>query len=37
MLKKAFTKPPILQHFNMQRPIILQADASGFTIAGILN
>jgi hypothetical protein len=36
-LKKAFTEAPILQHFNLQKPIILRADASGFAIAGILN
>jgi len=36
-LKKAFTEAPILQHFNPQQPIILQTDASGLTIAGILN
>jgi len=37
MLNKAFTGAPILQHFNLQKPIILQTDASGFAIAGILN
>jgi len=36
-LKKAFTDAPILQHFDPQKPIILQTDASGFAIAGILN
>jgi len=36
-LKKAFTDAPILQHFDLQKPIILQTDASGFAIAGILN
>jgi len=36
-LKKAFTEAPILQQFTPQRPIILQTDASGFAIAGILN
>jgi len=36
-LKKAFTEAPILQHFNPQKLIILQTDASGFAIAGILN
>ena len=36
-LKKAFTEPPILQPCNPQKPIILQTDASGFAIAGILN
>jgi len=36
-LKKAFTDAPILQHFDPQKPIILQTDASGFANAGILN
>jgi hypothetical protein len=36
-LKKAFTKAPIHQHFDPAKPIIIQTDASGFTIAGILN
>jgi len=36
-LKKAFTKAPIHQHFDPAKPIILQTDASGFAIAGILN
>jgi hypothetical protein len=36
-LKKAFTKAPILQHFNSQKPIILQTDPSGFAIAVIHN
>jgi hypothetical protein len=36
-LKKAITDAPILQHFDPQKPIILQTDASGFAIAGILN
>jgi len=36
-LKKAFTEAPILQHFDPAKPIILQTDASGFAIAGILN
>ena len=36
-LKKAFTVAPIFQHFDPQKPIILQTDASGFAIAGILN
>jgi hypothetical protein len=36
-LKKAFTEAPILQHFNPQKPIILQTDGSGFAIAGIIN
>jgi len=36
-LKKAFTEAPILQHFDPAKPKILQTDASGFSIAGILN
>jgi hypothetical protein len=36
-LKKAFPEAPILQHFNPQTWIILQADGCGFTITGILN
>jgi hypothetical protein len=36
-LKRAFTEAPILQHFDAERPITLQTDASGFAIAGILN
>jgi hypothetical protein len=36
-LKKAITDAPILQHFNQQKPIILQTDASSFAIAGIPN
>jgi hypothetical protein len=36
-LKRAFTEAPILQHFDADKPITLQTDASGFAIAGILN
>jgi len=36
-LKRTFTEAPILQHFDPAKPIILQTDASGFAIAGILN
>jgi len=36
-LKMAFTETPILQHFDSAKSIILQPDASGFAIAGILN
>jgi len=36
-LKRAFTNTPILNHFEAAKPIILQIDASGFAIAGILN
>ena len=36
-LKNVFTEAPILQHFDPAKPIVLQTDASGFAIAGILN
>jgi hypothetical protein len=36
-LYKPFPKPPILQHFNLQKPIILQTNATSFAIARILN
>jgi hypothetical protein len=36
-LKKTFTEPPILQHFDPAQLIILQTDASGFAITGIPN
>jgi hypothetical protein len=36
-LKRAFPEALSLQHFNPVKPIILQTDASGFAIAGILN
>jgi len=36
-LKWTITEALILQHFNPAKPIILQTDASGFAIAGILN
>src|SRR6266576_1964050 len=36
-LKRAFVEAPILQHFDPEKPITLQTDASGFAIAGILN
>jgi hypothetical protein len=36
-LKRAFTEAPILQHFDLEKPITLQTDASGFAIGGILN
>jgi len=35
--KNAFTDAPILQHFDPAKSIILQTDASGFSIAGILD
>ena len=36
-IKRAFTDAPILQHFNPEKHITVQTDASGFAIAGILN
>jgi hypothetical protein len=36
-MKRAFTDAPILNHFDPSKPIILQADATSFAIAGILN
>jgi hypothetical protein len=36
-LKRAFTKVPILQHFDADKPITPRSDASGFAIAGIFN
>jgi hypothetical protein len=36
-LKRAFTEATILQHFDADKPITLQTDASGFAIARILN
>ena len=35
-LKKAFCKEPVLQHFDMSKPIRLETDASGKAIGGIL-
>jgi hypothetical protein len=36
-LKTAFTSAPILTHFNPQRPIVLETDASDYALAGILS
>ena len=36
MLKEAFTKTPLLLHFDPQKPIRLETDASAVAIAGIL-
>jgi hypothetical protein len=36
-LKRAFTEAQILQHFDVEKPITLQTNASGFAIAGILK
>ena len=37
LLKNAFTHAPILRHFNLELPIILECDASDWAIAGILS
>lgn len=36
-LKRLFTSAPILQHFNPDKPIFVETDASDFAIAGVLN
>jgi hypothetical protein len=36
-LRDAFTKAPVLAHFDPVRPIRLKTDASGFVIAGIIS
>jgi hypothetical protein len=36
-LKRLFGEAPLLQHFDPSKPIVLQTDASGYAIAGILN
>jgi hypothetical protein len=35
-LKKAFTRPPILRHFNPTRPVKVVTNTSRFVITGIL-
>ena len=36
-LKEAFTTAPILRHFNPALRVIVETDASGFAITGILS
>jgi len=36
-LKRLFGEAPLLLHFDPAKPIVLQTDASGFAISGILN
>ena len=36
-LRQAFTKAPILQHFDPERYIRIKTDASGYAIGGILS
>ena len=37
MLKQAFTKAPILQHYDPDHPITLECDTSSYAIAAILS
>jgi hypothetical protein len=36
-VQSEFTKAPVLAHFNYEKPIRLETDASGFAIAGIIS
>src|SRR5439155_5772075 len=36
-LKAAFATVPVLQHFDMKKPIRIETDASGFAVAAILS
>ena len=36
MLKDAFTSTPILQHFDYEKAIIVETDASNYVSAGVL-
>jgi hypothetical protein len=36
-LQSEFTKAPVLAHFDYERPIRLETDASGYAIAGIIS
>ena len=36
-LRQAFTKAPILQHFDLECHIRIETDVSGYAIGGILN
>jgi hypothetical protein len=36
-LQSEFTKAPVLAHFDYEKPIRLETDASGFAIAGIIS
>ncbi len=36
-LKKAFTEAPILRHFDPDLPILVEADASDYVVAGVLS
>jgi hypothetical protein len=37
VLKQAFTTAPILQHFDPEKPIIMETDWSDYVSAGILS
>ena len=37
MLKQAFTKAPVLRHYNPDHPITLECDASDYAMAAILS
>ncbi len=37
MLKDCFKDAPLLQHFDPEKPIRLETDASGFGISGVLS
>jgi hypothetical protein len=36
-LKRAFTQAPILRHFDPELPILVEADASDYVVAGVLS
>lgn len=36
-LRITFTKVPIFWHFNLECPICMETDASGYAISGVLN
>jgi hypothetical protein len=36
-LKRAFTQAPTLRHFNPELPILVEADASDYVVAGVLS
>jgi len=36
-LKQRFTTAPVLNHFDMQKPVILETDASDFAIGAVLS
>jgi len=36
-LKKRFTTAPILSHFDVARPVIIETDASDFAIGAVLS